>query len=58
MLGLPEALQALHQGIDDKTNCRYSDLKPGHILHFFTDRESILKITDFGISRIYNNGTY
>jgi serine/threonine protein kinase len=58
MLGLAEALYALHQGIDDKANCRHGDLKPGNILHFLTEGEGTLKITDFGISRIHNTATY
>lgn len=58
MLGLAEALQALHQEIDPKANCRHGDLKPGNILHFLREREGILKITDFGISRIHNDATY
>jgi serine/threonine protein kinase len=58
MLGLAEALQGLHQEIDLKANCRHGDLKPGNILHFHTEGEGILKITDFGVSRIHNEATY
>ncbi|KAH8667345.1 kinase domain-containing protein [Tricladium varicosporioides] len=59
MLGLAEALQALHKEIGEESNCRHGDLKPGNILHFLTDeqREGILKISDFGVSRIHNSET-
>ncbi|KAG9237326.1 kinase domain-containing protein [Amylocarpus encephaloides] len=58
MLGLTEALLALHREIGGEDNCRHGDLKPGNILHFLTGEEGILKITDFGISRIHNNATF
>jgi serine/threonine protein kinase len=59
MLGLAEALQALHKEIGEESNCRHGDLKPGNILHFLADgqREGTLKIGDFGVSRIHNNAT-
>ncbi|EPE27561.1 Protein kinase-like (PK-like) [Glarea lozoyensis ATCC 20868] len=60
MLGLADALQGLHKHIDIGANCRHGDLKPGNILHFITDGqpEGILKISDFGISRIHINETF
>jgi serine/threonine protein kinase len=58
MCGLAETLEALHLGFDEKTNCRHGDLKPQNILHFLTNGEGILKITDFGISSIHENTTF
>ncbi|KAI8277666.1 Serine/threonine-protein kinase nekl-2 [Colletotrichum sp. SAR11_240] len=60
MLGLAEALQALHLEMEDQSNCRHGDLKPGNILHFparIEGSHGILKMADFGISRIHNLGT-
>jgi serine/threonine protein kinase len=59
MLGIAEALQGLHKDMDTGSNCRHGDLKPGNILHFVTDGqpEGMLKICDFGISRIHNSET-
>ncbi|KAK1621822.1 kinase-like domain-containing protein [Colletotrichum phormii] len=57
MLGLAKALYALHAELGDAGNCRHGDRKPGNILHFMEGKEEgdvgILKITDFGISRIH-----
>jgi serine/threonine protein kinase len=41
-------------------NCRHGDLKPGNILHFLTGEkeEGILKIADFGISKVHIDGTF
>ena len=40
-------------------NCRHGDLKPGNILHFLTGEEGgILKITDFGISKVHYDRTF
>ncbi|KAK2054557.1 kinase domain-containing protein [Colletotrichum caudatum] len=59
MLGLAEGLQVLHEFLGDDRNCRHGDLKPGNILHFFTDgSDGTLKIADFGISRIHNASTF
>ncbi|CAG9942419.1 unnamed protein product [Clonostachys rosea f. rosea IK726] len=59
MLGLAEALQALHHNIGEKINLRHGDLKPGNILHFFAgDGRGVLKIADFGISKIHNVNTF
>jgi serine/threonine protein kinase len=58
MFGLTETLEALHLGFDEETNCRHGDLKPQNILHFLTNEEGILKITDFGISSIHENTTF
>ncbi|KXH42599.1 protein kinase domain-containing protein [Colletotrichum simmondsii] len=59
MLGLSEALYTLHELLGDAANCRHGDLKPGNILHFQVGSgEGILKITDFGISRIYQEATF
>ncbi|KAK1722436.1 kinase-like domain-containing protein [Colletotrichum acutatum] len=62
MLGLANALYALHEELGDAVNCRHGDLKPGNILHFTVDKEQgdfgILKITDFGISRIHQEATF
>lgn len=60
MLGLAEALQALHFEMEDQWNCRHGDLKPGNILHFparIEGSHGILKMADFGISKIHNLGT-
>ncbi len=58
MSGLAETLLDLHLGFDEKTNCRHGDLKPQNILHFLTNGEGILKITDFRISSIHDNSTF
>ncbi|KAK1454862.1 protein kinase domain-containing protein [Colletotrichum melonis] len=62
MLGLAKALYALHAELGDAVNCRHGDLKPGNILHFTIAKEQgdlgILKITDFGISRIHQEATF
>ncbi|EXF75138.1 protein kinase domain-containing protein [Colletotrichum fioriniae PJ7] len=62
MLGLVRALYALHEELGDAVNCRHGDLKPANILHFTSGKEedtlSILKITDFGISRIHQEATF
>lgn len=62
MLGLVKALYALHEELGDAGNCRHGDLKPGNILHFTSGTEEgtlgILKITDFGISRIHQEATF
>ncbi|KAK2025438.1 kinase domain-containing protein [Colletotrichum zoysiae] len=59
MLGLAKGLQVLHEFLGDNKNCRHGDLKPGNILHFFTDgSDGTLKIADFGISRIHNESTF
>lgn len=58
MLGLAEALEFLHNQIGQQANFRHGDLKPGNILHFLTGGPyGILKIADFGISRIHNVAT-
>lgn len=58
MLGLAEALEFLHNQIGEQANFRHGDLKPGNILHFLTGGQyGILKIADFGISRIHVVGT-
>ncbi|KAK7700302.1 hypothetical protein SLS64_011115 [Diaporthe eres] len=58
MLGLAEALEFLHNQLGEQTNFRHGDLKPGNILHFLTGGPyGILKIADFGISRIHNAST-
>lgn len=59
MLGLTEALHALHKEIDKEAHFRHGDLKPGNILHFYTGGSiGTLKIADFGISRIHNKETF
>lgn len=58
MLGLAEALEFLHNQIGAQTNFRHGDLKPGNVLHFLTGGQyGILKIADFGISRIHDVAT-
>lgn len=67
ILGLAEALEVLHNKLGGQDNLRHGDLKPGNILNFLTGGTEgtggcgktcgILKITDFGISRIHNVGT-
>ncbi|KAK1570124.1 kinase domain-containing protein [Colletotrichum navitas] len=59
MLGLARGLQVLHEFLGNDKNCRHGDLKPGNILHFFTDGgDGTLKIADFGISRIHTEATF
>ncbi|KAK1498983.1 protein kinase domain-containing protein [Colletotrichum cuscutae] len=59
MLGLSEALYALHEEMGQDANCRHGDLKPQNILHFLTGASGgILKISDFGISRVHQVGTF
>ncbi|KAK1965418.1 kinase domain-containing protein [Colletotrichum sublineola] len=60
MLGLAQGLQVLHVFVGDDANCRHGDLKPGNILHFTggDDNNGILKIADFGISRIHTETTF
>lgn len=59
MLGLAVALHRLHQ----EFNCRHGDLKPGNILCFTKGGSgggsgtTVLKIADFGISRIHLDKT-
>lgn len=50
MLGLTEALHTLHEHFQ----CRHGDLKPGNILCFSESGETILKLADFGISKIHD----
>lgn len=58
MCGFAEALQGLHEKIEEG-NCRHGDLKPGNILHFTSvEEEGIMKIHDFGISKIHTDATY
>ncbi|KAG8161859.1 hypothetical protein KVR01_008846 [Diaporthe batatas] len=59
MLGLAEALDFLHNQIGNQANFRHGDLKPGNILHFPAkeDPYGVLKIADFGISRVHNVAT-
>jgi serine/threonine protein kinase len=53
MLGLTTALHLLHQHFE----CRHGDLKPGNILCFKNDGETVLKIADFGLSKIHHAQT-
>lgn len=53
MLGLTRALQMLHE----HCKCRHGDLKPGNILCVNEQGERILKIADFGVSRIHHAQT-
>jgi len=56
MRGLASALRVLH---NDKVNGRHGDLKPDNILHFSSpnDKNGLLVIGDFGISRFHIEGT-
>ena len=63
ILGLSEALRALHQEMgnkSDEANCRHGDLKPANILHFINHEHEfgVLKIADFGVSKIHENATF
>jgi serine/threonine protein kinase len=53
MLGLTSAVHQLHE----KFNCRHGDLKPGNILCVRQGEEIVLKIADFGVSRIHHAQT-
>ena len=53
MLGLTTALHMLHE----QFKCRHGDLKPGNILCVQEGGETVLKIADFGISRIHHAQT-
>jgi len=52
LAGLASALEDLH-----KVNCRHGDLKPANILYFTEKSVGILKIADFGISRVHTIAT-
>lgn len=53
MLGLTTALHMLHE----QFKCRHGDLKPGNILCVQESGETVLKLADFGISRIHHAQT-
>jgi serine/threonine protein kinase len=53
MLGLTQALHKLHE----EFQCRHGDLKPGNILCVQEKEETVLKIADFGISKIHHAQT-
>jgi serine/threonine protein kinase len=57
MLGLSEALRALHQDLVGDSHCRHGDLKPDNILLFEEAKDRRLVITDLGVSRIHNQPT-
>ncbi|KAH8597375.1 kinase-like domain-containing protein [Bisporella sp. PMI_857] len=54
MLGLTTAVELLHK----QFKCRHGDLKPGNILCVKEDGEMVLKIADFGVSRIHQDPTF
>ena len=53
MLGLATALHVLHTHFQ----CRHGDIKPDNILCLTEDNQIVLKIADFGISRIHHAQT-
>jgi len=53
MSGLAAALHKLHKQL----NCRHGDLKPGNILCAQEGGETVLKMADFGVSRIHHAQT-
>jgi serine/threonine protein kinase len=53
MVGLAHALEDLHKLGD----CRHGDLKPANILHFTEGGVGILKIADFGVSKVHHTKT-
>jgi serine/threonine protein kinase len=53
MLGLTSAVHNLHE----QFNCRHGDLKPENILCVQQGKEIVLKIADFGVSRIHHAQT-
>jgi serine/threonine protein kinase len=57
MLGLAEAIRALHHDLDGNIHCRHGDLKPANILLFKEDGDGLLVIADLGVSRIHEQPT-
>ena len=57
MLGLSEALRALHQDLEGEIHCRHGDLKPDNILLFEEAEDHFLVIADLGVSRIHEQPT-
>jgi len=53
MSGLTTALHMLHESFQ----CRHGDLKPSNILCVYEGGEIVLKLADFGISRIHHAQT-
>ncbi|SPO03072.1 uncharacterized protein DNG_05753 [Cephalotrichum gorgonifer] len=53
MKGLAEALHLLHE----RFQCRHGDLKPDNILCIREGGETVLKIADFGVSKIHHAQT-
>ena len=57
MLGLSDALRALHQDLEGGIHCRHGDLKPDNILLFEEGEDRFLVIADLGVSRIHEQPT-
>jgi serine/threonine protein kinase len=51
--GLTSAVKSLHE----RFNCRHGDLKPENILCITESKEKVLKIADFGVSKVHHSQT-
>jgi serine/threonine protein kinase len=57
MLGLAEAIRALHHDLGGDSHLRHGDLKPGNILFFKEDEEGFLVVADLGVSKVHEQPT-
>ncbi|KAI0548859.1 kinase-like domain-containing protein [Xylaria curta] len=57
MLGLADAMKALHHDLEGLVHLRHGDLKPANILHFEKSGSSSLVIADLGVSSIHDKPT-
>jgi serine/threonine protein kinase len=57
MLGLAEAIRALHHDLGGDLHLRHGDLKPANILFFKEDGDNFLMVADVGVSRIHEQPT-
>jgi len=57
MLGLAEAIRALHHDLGGDIHLRHGDLKPGNILYFKGDEGDFLVVADLGVSKVHEQPT-